>query len=140
MGMNDYTRANISEHCKWVEEMLDKEHEAEIKELTEHLEEGIKLMEEADKQIKELKDQRERRVKSWKKAEAEQEQQIKELGRKNAILATFLGERNRQIKELKDFAKHKDSCQYWADVKAVKSNMLPNLKPNCNCGLKQALK
>lgn len=31
--MNDDTRANISEHCKWVEKMLDKEHEAEIKKL-----------------------------------------------------------------------------------------------------------
>jgi hypothetical protein len=114
--------------------------EAEIK--THKLTIGIQLdvHKKQEHQIKKLKDQRERRVKSWKKAEAEQEQQIKELGRKNAILATFLGERNRQIKELKDFAKHKDSCQYWADVKAVKSNMLPNLKPNCNCGLKQALK
>jgi hypothetical protein len=35
--MNDNTRANISEHCKWVEKMLDKEHEAEIKELKDLL-------------------------------------------------------------------------------------------------------
>ena len=52
----------------------------------------------------------------------------------------FIDWQAEQIKELKGFAQHKPECQYWADIKAVKSNLLPNLRPDCNCGLKQALK
>ena len=49
-------------------------------------------------------------------------------------------EAEQQIKGLEEFAQHKPECQYWADIKAVKSNLLPNLRPDCNCGLKQALR
>jgi hypothetical protein len=40
--------------------------------------------------IKEMEDQRERRVKSWKKAEAEQEQQIKVLKDLLAKIAPYI--------------------------------------------------
>ena len=49
-------------------------------------------------------------------------------------------EMQKQIKALKEYVQHKPECHYKQDISLKKKGILPNLVPNCNCGLKQALK